>query len=100
MHASLLRDPILSFLHAFLPKGARVRGPRPDTGNPGSASAQVFDKPKWSTTYRLICLFADRFVEENCPLVTFNKMRRQIPADDSFSKLDCVNTTERFFDVE
>ena len=38
-------DPILSFLHALLPKSGYVRGPRPpltgprpSTGNPGSAT--------------------------------------------------------------
>ena len=44
-----LWDPILSFLHTFLPKSAHVRGPRPPlwvhappTGNPGSATVLVF----------------------------------------------------------
>ena len=31
-------DPILSFSHTFSPKSAHVGGPRPPTGNPGSAT--------------------------------------------------------------
>ena len=33
-----LRDPIISFWHTFSPKSTRVRGPRPPTGNLGSAT--------------------------------------------------------------
>ena len=34
-------DPILSFLHVYLPKSAHVGGRRPPPGNPGSTAVRV-----------------------------------------------------------
>ena len=38
-----LWDPILSFLHTFSLKSTCVGGPRPSTGNPGSATANSLE---------------------------------------------------------
>ena len=59
------QDPILSFLHTFLPKSAHIGGRRPPkgsapppTGNPGSATARVYDRIVMSLTCcscKLLC---------------------------------------------
>ena len=46
-HATL-QDPILSFLHTFLPKSACIRGPCPPMGNPGSATEAYHIPQFWS----------------------------------------------------